>query len=669
MPKVIKFSGTPLSKTRGKGNMRIGANSHDYGTSYYSMIEPPDGGYTVYENKASGGPSIRVANNETELINLTRESSGTTYTSAAECLAWFATQTDKLVVSSNDAFDDHVTDGLILDLNAANLASYPTTYSNWYSLDGTLGSEMIQNGDFSNGTTYWGRGSGGGTPTFDVVFDSEENKNVLRLKSGGGWGMYIHNNMNSSMSTNKTYLLTIRYKNDNISAGQCDIGEGFVPSDYLNTLGEWTTYQAIVLGNLSSTTFSKIHNRNTSYYLYISSVSFKEITGLRLLNNPTFNSNGFLDFDGVDDIAACATAIDTGGSFSIEVTAKNDTMDTNGSNRQTVWGLNTGTNGYQLLDLEIWGDIPYSFNGDGTNYTGGPVQLKNSTISSTNWHTYTLSSNNGVWTWYIDGTQIHSYTPTYTGTSKYFQLGARGNGYAGTGQIWNGKFASAKIYNKALSESEIKQNYYGAVVPDNPKIVLNNKKILSFENNQWSQNMTGLYSNTNLPSGYISHNDLNGDFDGLTEFTYCLWLKVHNVPVGYSHSAFNKYAGTTTAVVRLYQFGTTSGSSNLFKFYVNGGGAWGDVGGGYYGTNGETFFMVIQYNSTDRGQLWINGQKVGSRGGRSGTIASNTANFYIYPENGTNTNSTVKEAYVYNHELTDQEILTLFNSTRGNHGI
>jgi hypothetical protein len=136
MPKVIKFSGTSLSKTRGKGNMRIGANSHDYGTSYYSMIEPPDGGYTVYENKASGGPSIKVADNEAELIDITRESSGITYASAAECLAWFATQTDKMVVSSNDTFDDHVTDGLVLELDASNLPSYPTTGTTWYDLSG-----------------------------------------------------------------------------------------------------------------------------------------------------------------------------------------------------------------------------------------------------------------------------------------------------------------------------------------------------------------------------------------------------------------------------------------------------------------------------------------------------------------------------------------------------
>lgn len=495
MPKVIKFDASALSNTRTKGNMRIGANSHDYGNSYYSMIEPPDGGYTVYENKASGGPSIRVANNEAELINLTRESSGTTYASADECLAWFATQNDKVVVSSNDVFDNYISDGLVLELDASNLASYPGSGTTWYDLSG-------------NGFDY------------DIIGSPSYSEGVFTLTETTGFRA-SHNITNSTTAT-----VVVFYKTTD--------GQELWATGQSNSY-----YIAASYGN----NYYQQNAGSPSYYVDTTSVS-----------NPTSYRNG---------------------------------------------------------KYHMW-------------------EAKNVNLS-----TWTR-----MWFW---------------------QYGSSWN--------MNGTVAKIMVYDRALTAAESKQNYYGAVVPDNPKIVLNNKKIFSFENNQWSQNMTGLYSNTNLPSGYISHNDLNGDFDGLTEFTYCLWLKVHNVPVGYSHSAFNKYAGTSTAVVRLYQFGTTSGSSNLFKFYVNGGGGWGDIGGGYYGTNGETFFMVIQYNSTDRGQLWINGQKVGSRAGRSGTIATNSANFYLYPDNGTNTNSTVKEAYVYNHELTDQEIITLFNSTRGNHGI
>jgi hypothetical protein len=224
-------------------------------------------------------------------------------------------------------------------------------------------------------------------------------------------------------------------------------------------VGQWTTYQSIVVGNTTNQFFQKIHNRSSAGYVYISSVSYREANGLCLLNGPSFNLDGYLDFDGTNDVASYSVEINTAGSFTVEIFTRCDTMTTDGFNRQTIFCFNTGTGGYQLLDLEIWGDKPQSFNGDGNNYTGGPRQLTSSNINSNEWHYYALSSSNGVWTWYIDGSQVDNYTPTYTGISKYFQLGARGNGFSGTGQIWNGKFGLARIYNRSLTSSEILQNY------------------------------------------------------------------------------------------------------------------------------------------------------------------------------------------------------------------
>jgi hypothetical protein len=460
MPNPIKYSTGSETLALKKGNFYIGTGDVGKGpsdtTGYYNGVNPASGGYVIYLNRegAPGNLSYHSAANDGELITFTNNLAGQSFTSATQCLVYYATQNDKVVL--NRDYEGIVTDGLVLNVDAGFTPSYPQSGYNWYSLNDTVGDEKIRNGDFFSGTTYWNLSSGGGTPTFDIIYDSEEGKDVLRIKSGGGWGMYIYNSMNSNMSTSKTYLLTIRYKND--AGNTCDIGEGFLPGDSLNTIGKWTTYQAIVMGNRNNSSFDKIHNRSTTGYLYISSVSFIEHNGLRLLNGPSFNSEGYLDFDGTNDIASFAISIDTTSSFSIEVSAKNDTMTNDGFNRQTVFCLNTGTAGYQLLDLEIWGDNAVSFNGDGSNYTGGPVGLYDN-VSSTNWHVYTLSSNSGIWSWYIDGILVKTYTPTYTSTSKYFQLGARGNGYNGTGQIWNGKYMFSRIYNRALSASEVLQNY------------------------------------------------------------------------------------------------------------------------------------------------------------------------------------------------------------------
>ena len=70
MPKVVKYSTTTPSGSLRKGNMSIGPGYFDYGISFYSAIEPPASGYTIYLNKGSNGPSIYCPTNETELIFL-----------------------------------------------------------------------------------------------------------------------------------------------------------------------------------------------------------------------------------------------------------------------------------------------------------------------------------------------------------------------------------------------------------------------------------------------------------------------------------------------------------------------------------------------------------------------------------------------------------------------
>ena len=79
---------------------------------------------------------------------------------------------------------------------------------------------------------------------------------------------------------------------------------------------------------------------------------------------------------------------------------------------------------------------------------------------------------------------------------------------------------------------------------------------------------------------------------------------------------------------------------------------------------GETAFICLQYDSTNGGDLWKNGVKIGT-GTASGTIATNTSPLgIISQEYGGEQYVKVQEAYVYVKELTDQQILDLYNSTK-----
>jgi len=166
MPNVIKYTtGTTPDGCLRKGDMSIGNNTADYGLSFYTGVEPPTGGYTIYLNKATGGPSIYVANNDTELITLTNQIAGQSYTTVNECLVYYAGQTDKVCL--NRDYEGIVTDGLIFNLDAGFTPSYSRSGTTWYDVGGT------NNGTLTNGPTF-NSGNGG-----SIVFDGSDDRIML----------------------------------------------------------------------------------------------------------------------------------------------------------------------------------------------------------------------------------------------------------------------------------------------------------------------------------------------------------------------------------------------------------------------------------------------------------------------------------------------------------
>jgi hypothetical protein len=133
MPNVIKYStGTTPAGCLRKGNMLIGNNTADYGATFWNGIDPPIGGYTIYLNKASGGPSIYRPTNDTQLIFITNQISGNSYTTVTQCLNYYTSQTDKLILNNN--IPSVVTDNISLYLDVNNVSSYPQNGTVWYDL-------------------------------------------------------------------------------------------------------------------------------------------------------------------------------------------------------------------------------------------------------------------------------------------------------------------------------------------------------------------------------------------------------------------------------------------------------------------------------------------------------------------------------------------------------
>jgi hypothetical protein len=172
MPNPIKYNASTETLALKKGNFWIGTGDVGKGptnvTGYYNGITPPTGGYTIYLNKETSGPSIYTVSTEAQLVSLTNTIGAQSFTTSGECLNWFATQTDKMVF--NIDYPAIVTDGLVLNLDAGFTPSYPTTGTTWYDV-----SPSGNNVTLINGPTYSSNDGGG------IVFDGIDDYGITTV--------------------------------------------------------------------------------------------------------------------------------------------------------------------------------------------------------------------------------------------------------------------------------------------------------------------------------------------------------------------------------------------------------------------------------------------------------------------------------------------------------
>jgi hypothetical protein len=165
MPNAIKYNVSTETLSLKKGNFWIGTGDVGKGptstSGFYNGITPPSGGYTIYLNKASNGPSIYVASNDAELISRTNQIAGTSYTTANECFNYYASQTDKMVF--NKDYTPLVTNGLVFNMDASFVPSYPRNGTTWYDISSLGNSGTLVNGPYFDST---------GSLVFDGADDS-----------------------------------------------------------------------------------------------------------------------------------------------------------------------------------------------------------------------------------------------------------------------------------------------------------------------------------------------------------------------------------------------------------------------------------------------------------------------------------------------------------------
>ena len=168
MPNAIKYSTTGDTLSLKKGNIFFGVGDVGKGpssaTTYYNGVTPSASGYTIYSYNASQTSklSFHTAVDDAALRDYTNRVSGESFASAAQCLNWYATQTNYVCV--NRDYESIITNGLVLNLDAGFTPSYSTSGASWYDL-----SYSGNNGTLTNGPTF--NTSNGGSIVFDGVDD------------------------------------------------------------------------------------------------------------------------------------------------------------------------------------------------------------------------------------------------------------------------------------------------------------------------------------------------------------------------------------------------------------------------------------------------------------------------------------------------------------------
>jgi hypothetical protein len=196
-----------------------------------------------------------------------------------------------------------------------------------------------------------------------------------------------------------------------------------------------------------------------------SGTTFKDLTtnlsDFTLVGSPTFNANGFFTFNGTNQYASRANkaSLKPSTAISIEQWLNADNWNAGTSSSDYKCSLScTEGGGYSH---NIWNGKFYSY-----IYAGGKYLIPSASVSNFGgWHHFVTTFDGRYAKLYIDGSLANTddygsanRTMTYASNSIFLGVEA-GPSTSPASNFWQGKIATTAIYNKALSDAEILQNF------------------------------------------------------------------------------------------------------------------------------------------------------------------------------------------------------------------
>ena len=171
-------------------------------------------------------------------------------------------------------------------------------------------------------------------------------------------------------------------------------------------------------------------------------------------------------------------------------------------------------------------------------------------------------------------------------------------------------------------------------------------------------------------STYTKHDDSWAD--GMNNFSVNTIFKKLGTNTSYARNSISKWSGTVGATFVLYHFQNFNGTDPFAKdrigFYADAGGTWQQITNLSDPLSVGTYVVGLTYDSTNGGQLWIDGEKISTKRG-SGTLGTNTQGIRI-DSDGTTFGEYAgvhRTEYValHNVTLTDDEMVTSYEGLKG----
>ncbi len=406
-----------------------------------------------------------------------------------------------------------------------------------------------------------------------------------------------------------------------------------------------------------------------------------------LTNSPSFNGYSFV-LDGTDDYVQVMQSGDLSAQdWSFEWTAKQITT----SHRHTYWGLsNAGSNAFTVQNFQRWDNGAYvSFSGNNTTYQS----ISYSGRSSLEWNHFLIVNTPTSVKYYQNGALKYTYNNPQRAVFDRIWLGMRNIG----NQHINAEFTNFRAYNKALTVSEVKYNYYsGNIVTTGLTFNFDSSSPVSYPRS--GTGVTDMVTETagtlvNGPS-FSATNQNSLYFDGSDD--YIEWGRVTGTEFQYSDSFTIEvwYKPTGNGNYIFTNRKSTSLNYSGWAIYQNGVGQIQCWVGGYpnnqYGwkrvfayTQNNTWVHVVYVNTPAAGSqtVYVNGVKAGFNANEDAAYQNSyidyTATPYHVPVIGTspadgytqNGNFNLAVARVYNTALTEAQANQNFNAQRMRFGL